>query len=169
MSTFVTVGNAKQPFTRLLDLVRESLADLPGPVFIQHGTADFDLSACACAATISAAAYRQRMAAAALVICHAGAGSLLDAAVLGKPIIALPRERRFGEMVDDHQVELAERFAERQIIIVPKPDETLSAALERLARLPRPDLDRASELVGKVGAAVRQEAALLGFEPGSFN
>lgn len=162
MSTFVTVGNAKQPFVRLINLVRASIDALPAPVFVQHGTAPFDQVECEAAARISATEYRRRMTAAELVICHAGAGCLLDAAVLGKPIIAVPRLRRFSEMVDDHQLELAMQFVERGIIVVPAPDESLTEALRRLTELPRVSVGRKTPLVEKVVEAVREEAEVLG-------
>ena len=37
MTTFVAVGNATQPFARLIDAVVAIAADLPQPVLIQHG------------------------------------------------------------------------------------------------------------------------------------
>ena len=42
-----------------------------------------------------------------MIVTHAGAGSLLDALSFEKPIIAVPRFKKFGEHIDDEQLELA--------------------------------------------------------------
>jgi UDP-N-acetylglucosamine transferase subunit ALG13 len=41
------------------------------------------------------------------VIAHAGAGTILVARNMGHVPVVMPRLKRFGETVDDHQVELA--------------------------------------------------------------
>ena len=41
-----------------------------------------------------------------LIISHGGTGALISASKLGKNIIAVPRLSRFGEHVDDHQLQI---------------------------------------------------------------
>lgn len=54
-----------------------------------------------------------------LVISHAGAGSILTVFSIGKPTIIVPRLRKYGEHIDDHQLELAEAMSkEGQAIVV---------------------------------------------------
>lgn len=48
-----------------------------------------------------------------LVVCHGGIGSVIDALSLEKPLIVVPRLKKFGEHNDDHQLDLA-RAVERR-------------------------------------------------------
>jgi UDP-N-acetylglucosamine transferase subunit ALG13 len=54
-----------------------------------------------------------------VVVCHAGVGSILTALEHGKPIIAVPRRKKYGEHVDDHQLDIAgEMEKEGRITVV---------------------------------------------------
>lgn len=108
MSTFVSVGNATQPFPRLLDAVASVVAQLPQPVFVQYGAYDaFDCPACDAAAFVSMAEFERRVGEASLLIMHAGAGSVIHAVRAGKLPVVMPRKASLGEHVDDHQEEFA--------------------------------------------------------------
>ena len=48
---------------------------------------------------------------AAVVVCHGGPGTIMLASTLGKRPIVVPRRKRFGEHVDDHQCAFTERIA----------------------------------------------------------
>lgn len=51
-----------------------------------------------------------------VVITHAGVGSVLSAVRAGHTPIVVPRLRRLGEHVDDHQVELTRALAEHRAV-----------------------------------------------------
>jgi UDP-N-acetylglucosamine transferase subunit ALG13 len=52
------------------------------------------------------------------VVTHAGAGILLCASQLGHIPVVVPRLKRYGETVDDHQVELATAFERTGQVLV---------------------------------------------------
>jgi UDP-N-acetylglucosamine transferase subunit ALG13 len=53
-----------------------------------------------------------------VVVCHAGVGSILTALEQGKPVIAVPRRKKYREHVDDHQLDIAgEMEKEGQITV----------------------------------------------------
>jgi UDP-N-acetylglucosamine transferase subunit ALG13 len=43
-----------------------------------------------------------------VIVAHCGEGTAMLLESLGKPFILVPRTRRFGDRVDDHQIEMAE-------------------------------------------------------------
>ena len=47
-----------------------------------------------------------------VVVTHAGVGSILTCLRLGRTPLVVPRQSRFGEHVDDHQVELTRALAD---------------------------------------------------------
>ena len=48
-----------------------------------------------------------------IIISHAGAGSIIDLLVSKKPFILFPRLKKFGEAVDDHQIEICKAFEKK--------------------------------------------------------
>lgn len=98
----VTLGTECFGFRRAVERVADILP--PGTdVFWQTGhTAVGDLGIQGHGA-VPARVLRDAIAAADVVVCHAGAGSAMTALELGKVPVLLPRESRHREHVDDHQ------------------------------------------------------------------
>jgi len=129
VSTFVSVGNATQPFTRLLEAVCEVSDQLPQPVFVQHGAAQsFSCSDCDGVAFMEMGEFEQRVNEAELLILHAGAGSVIHAVRAGKVPVVMPRRAIFGEHVDDHQMEFARELEKAGKVFVAYDAASLAQA-----------------------------------------
>lgn len=48
-----------------------------------------------------------------VVVCHAGIGCVSDALRMGRPLIVVPRLKKFGEHMNDHQLDLARAVQSR--------------------------------------------------------
>ncbi|MBI5094226.1 MAG: beta-1,4-galactosyltransferase [Candidatus Hydrogenedentes bacterium] len=48
-----------------------------------------------------------------VIVCHAGIGSVMDALEARRPFVVVPRLKRFGEHLNDHQLDLAEAVQRR--------------------------------------------------------
>jgi UDP-N-acetylglucosamine transferase subunit ALG13 len=153
---FVTVGNATDPFRRLLEAM-ESLAasgQFQGePVIIQCGhVGDFRPQYCKAERFYPPHEFARMMQEASVVVCHGGAGSLHHAFQAGKVPAVMPRRRKYGETRDD-QYELVRTLAcEGRIIPAYEPEdlpEAIAAARERRLTdvLPAPSM--MLELVGQ--------------------
>jgi UDP-N-acetylglucosamine transferase subunit ALG13 len=81
---------------------------------------------------VPAPVLRQAMSAADVVIAHAGCGSALSALEAGKYPVLVSRDPHCGEVVDNHQIELAEWLAGRNLAVSRLP-ETLDFADLKLA------------------------------------
>lgn len=146
MSTFVSVGNATQPFYRLLEAVRANLAALPQPVFVQYGSAtNIFGDACAAVAFVDMEEFARRVAAAELLVLHAGAGSIIHAARAGKVPVVMPRQASLREHVDDHQLEFTHELARTQRIVVCEKASELPAAAAGALQLQRRLIDGPAE------------------------
>lgn len=53
-----------------------------------------------------------------IIISHAGAGTILNLFHYKKPLIIVPRLKKFNEIIDDHQIELAEKLKNQKNIFV---------------------------------------------------
>jgi UDP-N-acetylglucosamine transferase subunit ALG13 len=132
MSTFVSVGNATQPFGRLLDAVAGLLAILPRPVTIQHGNTPFDAPGCALVKFMDMESFVKHVAGAEVLILHAGAGSIIHAVNCGKTPIVMPRRLMYAEHVDDHQYEFARAVAGTGNIVLAETPGELAGAVARV-------------------------------------
>ena len=138
MSTLITVGNAKQPFTRLLNQVHLVLPILPHPVVVQHGHSPFSDINCAPKAFLEMEEFGRLITESRVAIMHAGAGSIITALTAGHIPIVVPRLSRYGEHIDDHQLEFAKEMSRLgKVILVENVDdlgEAIKKAKERTSR-----------------------------------
>lgn len=129
MTTFVSVGNAKQHFERLIKAVVAISSSLPQPVVVQHGATSIDAPNCDCRPFVSMAEFEILVSSAELLILHAGAGSVIHAVRAGKLPIVMPRKASLAEHVDDHQIEFAKELEQSGKIVVVREEGELPDAI----------------------------------------
>ena len=124
---FVTVGTHIQPFNRLL----ESVDALPANQdrIIQYGASTYQLKNGSAHRFIEFDEVVSLMSRAEAVVSHGGVGSIVLALAVGQRPVVAPRLYRFGEHVDDHQLEVAESFARAGKIIPFMPGDDLLAKI----------------------------------------
>lgn len=67
-----------------------------------------------------------------IVITHGGTGAIIGAVKKGKKVIAVPRLAKYGEHVDDHQIQLVEQFNEMELIYSCNDVQELKTAIEEI-------------------------------------
>lgn len=130
---FVTVGSQKFPFDRLIQKVDHMIRDgsIGEDVFIQTGTSRY-VPVCGHQAFCEREHFEALMEACSILITHGGAGTMVDAVKRGKKTVAVPRLARYGEHVDDHQLELTRRLHEMNLLRACPDVELLPDALRGL-------------------------------------
>jgi UDP-N-acetylglucosamine transferase subunit ALG13 len=136
---YVTVGTHQQPFQRLLD----ALAELPADeLVVQFGHGSAPPGVAHATAFMSFSEALHYISEADAVVTHAGVGSILSARRYGHVPVVVPRLRRYGEHVDDHQAELTRALAVEGLVVPVWDTDHLAKALDpvppRGARLPVP-------------------------------
>ena len=137
MSTFVSVGNATQPFDRLINGVISNMHLLPAPIYIQHGNSylsnkNLDINTITATKFLNMNQFESKIKECEILILHAGAGSSIHAIKSGKIPIIMPRLSKYGEHVDDHQLELALELDARKLAVILKDFNYLSEAILNL-------------------------------------
>jgi len=122
---FATVGTHHEGFPRMLAAL-SSLGDGEA-LDVQFGNGVVPPNASAARDYYSFGEMAERFAAARIVVTHAGVGSILLAIRAGHVPIVLPRLKRFGEHVDDHQVALARALEADGHVVVCWETEQLPA------------------------------------------
>jgi beta-1,4-N-acetylglucosaminyltransferase len=150
---FVTVGSHP---TYRFDRLIHALDQLSGQdLVVQHGPASAPPGVKEAHRWLAFDQVLRFMGEAHTVIGHAGAGTILCASNMGHIPVVMPRLKRFGETVDDHQIELATVFERTGRVTVVWDAADLSY---HVARLPERSV-RAELGDGRLQAAVR--SALL--------
>ncbi|MBE1281853.1 MAG: hypothetical protein GJ676_00940 [Rhodobacteraceae bacterium] len=146
---FATVGT-QLPFDRLLHGLDSWASRNPSvPIFAQIGTSSGRFRHIETVPSLSQTEFAQRFEAARLVVSHAGMGTILSAAEMGKPLILMPRRAKFGEHRNDHQQDTAAEMSRLSNLRVVADGEDLHRALDRAAARGFPCLSPGADLAGR--------------------
>ena len=115
---FVTVGSQKFQFNRLLKEIDKLIEDkvIKEEVFAQIGVSDYIPKNYKYTKFLTNEEFNNNLKKCDMVITHAGTGVIVNAVKLEKKVIALPRLEKYGEHVDDHQIQLIDEFKELNFI-----------------------------------------------------
>ena len=121
---FVTVGTHEQPFNRLVKAVDELKRDgvITEDVIMQTGFSTYEPKYCQWSKLIPYQQMIKNVEDARIVITHGGPASFVMPLQIGKTPIVVPRQKKYDEHVNDHQVEFARNVAERMGTIIPVED-----------------------------------------------
>ena len=133
---FVTVGSQKFQFDRLLRAVDECIAGglIWEEVFAQTGACGYTPKNYAYESFLDREEFAKRMDASGVVVTHGGTGAIVGALKKGKRVVAMARLARFGEHVDDHQVQLLEEFERAGLVLTCEDGPTLAGAYREALR-----------------------------------
>lgn len=129
---FVTLGSQKFQFNRMLIEIDKLIDEgkITEEVFAQIGASDYKPKNFKYSDFLTQDEFKNYMKNADLVITHAGTGAIVTALKNDKLVIAIPRLAKYGEHVDDHQVQLIDEFKELNFIEPVYETEQLADALE---------------------------------------
>lgn len=85
-----------------------------------------------------------------IVISHAGAGSILTALENNKKIIVVPRQSKYGEHNNDHQLEIAERFERDGHVLYLRDLKKLDQALKDIKKFKPTKLKHNQEMLDTI-------------------
>jgi UDP-N-acetylglucosamine transferase subunit ALG13 len=147
----VTIGTS-DPFDRLLAAVARLPAD--EEIVAQCGTSAVHPENARCVTFLPFDELSALVCTARVVIMHAGAGSVLTALAAGRRPVAVPRLRRYGEAVDDHQVEFGRSLAAAGLITLVEDPGHLAGAIAAAPAAP-PGRDGDGRLARDIGTYLR--------------
>lgn len=115
---FVTLGSQKFQFNRLLKALDEFAGEgkIKEDILAQSGYSDYSPIHYKCKSFLDREEFRLLEHKAEIIITHGGTGAIIGAVKNGKKVIAVPRLAKYGEHVDDHQLQIITQFAEMNLI-----------------------------------------------------
>ena len=119
---FITLGTQKQSFKRLLDEIERCKILDNEEIIAQVGYTKFVSEKIKTIDFLETDEFNRYIGNSEFVITHGGVGSIFDALLKNKKVIAVPRLKKYNEHIDDHQVEICEKLATLGYIINYNPD-----------------------------------------------
>ena len=129
---FITLGSQKFQFNRLLkaiDRLCENKIINSEDVFAQIGYSDYLPQYYNYKKFLDREEFDNQMRRAKIVITHGGTGAIIGAVKKGKKVIAVPRLAKYGEHVDNHQIQIINEFEKLDMINACK-DMDLAKSIE---------------------------------------
>lgn len=115
---FITLGSQKFQFNRLLRAVDELIEKgiIEDEVFAQVGYSDYEPKHFDYKQFLDREEFAVQESKCDILITHGGTGAIIGAVKKGKKVIAVPRLAKYGEHVDNHQIQLIAQFKVQNLI-----------------------------------------------------
>lgn len=155
MKVVAVCGTHHQPFDRLVRALDAMASESTVDVWIQYGDSTPPSHADG-ARVVARDALQERIAGADVVVTHGGPGAIWDALDARRATVVVPRRRRHGEHVDDHQVAFARHLERHGQVTVVDDVALLPAAVRAAAVRPLADayVSHADAAIARIGAAL---------------
>lgn len=117
---FVAVGTQKFQLNRLLkkvdDLIERGV--ITEEVFAQIGQSDYKPKHYKYDEFLGKEDFEKAISECSILVTHSGVGTIISGLSKEKPIVVFPRLARYGEHVDDHQLQIAQTFHDLNYVII---------------------------------------------------
>jgi UDP-N-acetylglucosamine transferase subunit ALG13 len=130
---FLTVGT-QFPFDRLVRAVDQAIGrgGAGDEIFAQIADSSYRPRNFESVPYLQKDVFDKRMCEASSIIGHAGMGTIMMALDNGKPLLVMPRLRKYGEVVNDHQVAIAQEFERLGHLLVAYSENDVSGKIKAL-------------------------------------
>lgn len=129
---FVAVGTQKFQFDRLLKAIDKLIDDglLDEEVYAQIGYSNHVPEHYHFDKMMDKSKYDSMIKKCDLLVTHSGVGTIVLGLKYSKPVIVVPRLKRYGEHIDDHQVQIADAFSDRNLVLKCEDTEDLITSIK---------------------------------------
>lgn len=130
---FVCVGSRNYQFNRLFIEIDRLCEEgvIKEEIFAQIGTSTYKPKNFQYKDFLSPEDFEEKIKKADIVISHGASGSIMKALNLGKKVIAVTRLKKYGEHINDHQIQNNEAFASNKYVLAVYEMKDLEGALKQ--------------------------------------
>lgn len=130
---FVVLGTQKFQCNRLLEQVDQLVSEgtIKDKVFAQKGNSDYIPKNYEYIDFVEKAQFEELMEQCDVLVTHSGVGTILSGKNHGKPVIVFPRLKKYGEHVDDHQLDIARAFGKKNLVLMCGENDDLGELIEK--------------------------------------
>lgn len=129
---FVVLGTQKFQCNRLLRLIDELVGNgtIKEEVFAQKGHSDYLPQNYTAIDFLQKEEFESKIEECSLLITHSGVGTILAGINHCKPVIVFPRLKKYKEHVDDHQLDIANAFQKKSLVLMCGEDDDMAKLIE---------------------------------------
>lgn len=133
---FVAVGTQKFPFDRLLKKIDKLIMAniIKEEVYAQIGHSMYKPKRYQYSNFLSKEEFELNINKCDILVTHSGVATIIDGLKHNKPVIVVPRLAKYGEHVDDHQIEIANSFSSQNYVIYADENMNLGYAISKARR-----------------------------------
>jgi beta-1,4-N-acetylglucosaminyltransferase len=149
---FIAVGT-QFGFDRLVRAVDQLIGSgtIQEDVFAQMGPGSYQPQHMRFVQSLPKAEFDQAVQSCTALISHAGIGNISLALSMGKPLLVMPRLPKFGEVVNNHQVDTAKKFEELGHILVAYDETQLPDKIKLLKSfVPKPRIPNRQGVIDRI-------------------
>lgn len=130
----VTLGTQDKPFIRLLDQVQKEIdnGNIQDEVIVQAGFTKYESKNMQIFDLIDREKFIELMSKCDILITHGGVGSIISGLQNNKKVIVAPRLAKYGEHMNDHQIQIVENFSRSGYIIPLYDGDDLGEVLKKV-------------------------------------
>ena len=118
---FVILGTQDKKFPRLLEAIQKKIDEgkinKKEEIIVQAGSTKFESKNMKILDYIPVKEFEELIEKADLIICHAGVGTIIYGLSIDKTMIVAARLKKYGEHVNDHQLQILDTFSKDGYII----------------------------------------------------
>ena len=147
---FLTVGT-QFPFDRMVKAIDNLAREIDDEIYAQMGESSYKPRNFNAVQTMNAENFEKYVRNATSIISHSGMGTIETALRYQKPMLVIPRLKRYGEVVNDHQVAIAKRFeAEGYLLAAYNENEIGPKAGQLKNFVPRKRMNSSDAVIEKI-------------------
>ncbi len=146
----VLLGTNDKPFNRLLEQIDELVSNkiINEKVVVQSGYTKYQSDNMEIFDLVTREEMDKFIKEANYIITHGGVGSIMDGVKAGKVVIAVPRLSKYGEHVNDHQLQIIKSFGDLGYIIPCYEVSELENAINKVRKTkPKPIVSNTKNMV----------------------
>lgn len=159
---FLTVGT-QFPFDRLVKTIDELISQngFEQDIFAQIGNSTYRPRSFEYVESLEKSEFDRSVQEASGIISHAGMGTITMALKHSRPILVMPRLKKYGEVVNDHQVAITKKFEKLGYLLAAYNTEELPEKFEQLRTfVPRKRKAQPQAVAGRIARFLNELVAV---------
>lgn len=150
---FVILGTQDKQFTRLLKALEKEIRkeNIKEKIIVQAGSTKYKSKYMEIYDYLDMKSFNKYIHDADYIITHGGVGAILDSIKKNKKVLVVPRQQKYDEHENDHQIQITERFTKMGYILPCIDTKDISLKIQELKEFkPKKFVSNNKKLISKI-------------------